>query len=55
MAEYGIETSTTAQQEKVQKPTISRNAYAYSFLGLTRPSTGTLSGGWYNNEECSLQ
>ncbi|PNF39899.1 hypothetical protein B7P43_G00920 [Cryptotermes secundus] len=27
---------------------------AYSFLGLTRPSTGTLSGEGHNNKQCSL-
>ena len=44
MAEYGMETSTIALQEKVQNPTIHRKTDAYSVLGLTRPSTGTLSG-----------
>jgi hypothetical protein len=27
---------------------------AYSFLGLIRPSTGTLSGEGHNNKECLL-
>ena len=39
-----METSTIALQEKVQNPTIRRKTYAHSVLGLTGPSTGTLSG-----------
>jgi hypothetical protein len=55
MAEYGMETSIIAQQEKVQTPTIRRKTDAYSFLGLTRPTTGTLSGEGQNNRLCALQ
>jgi hypothetical protein len=38
-----------------QKSIISWKTYAYSFLGLTRPSTGTLSGKGHNNKQCLLQ
>jgi len=55
MADYGMLTSTINHQEKAQKPTISRKIDAYSFLGLTRLSIGTLSGEWFNNEQCSLE
>jgi hypothetical protein len=41
--------STVAQQEKVQKPTICRKTDVSSFLGLTRSSTGTLTGEGHNN------
>ena len=44
-------TSTIALQEIVQNPTIRRKTDAYSVLGLTRPSTGTLSGEWHNNKQ----
>jgi len=50
-----METSTITYQEKVQKPTISRKINAYSFLGLTRPNTGTLTGEGFNNKQHSLQ
>ena len=53
MAEYGMETSTIALQEKVQNPTICRKTEAYSVLGLTKPSTGTLSGEGHNNKQYS--
>jgi len=33
MAYYGMETSTIAHQEKVQKPTISNKIDAYSIFG----------------------
>jgi hypothetical protein len=50
-----MEISTVAYKEKVQKPTIKSKIDAYGFLGLTRPSTGTLSGEGFNNKQCSLQ
>jgi hypothetical protein len=43
--------STITQQEKVQKPTICMEIDAYSFLGLTRPSTGRISGEGHNNKQ----
>ena len=55
MAEYGMETSTIALQEKVQNPIIRRKTDAYSVLGLTRPSTGTLSGEGHNNIQYMIQ
>ena len=54
-AEYGMETSTIALQGKVQNPTIHRESDAYSVLGLTRPSTGTLSGEGHNTKQCAVQ
>jgi len=50
-----METSTIANQGKVQRPTISRKIDAYSFLGLTGPNTGTLSGQEFKNKQFSLQ
>jgi len=50
-----METSTITYQETVQKPTISRKIDAYSFLELTDPNTGTLSGEGFNNKQCLLQ
>jgi hypothetical protein len=50
MTEYGMETCTISQQEKFQKPTIHRKTEAYSFLRLTKPSTGTSSGEGYDNK-----
>jgi hypothetical protein len=51
-----METSTFAQQKKkVQKPTIHKNTDAYKFLGLARPSTGTLSEEGHNNKQCLIQ
>ena len=55
MAEYDMETSTIALQEKVQIPTIRRKTDAYSVLGLTRSRTGTLSGEGHNNKQCAVQ
>jgi hypothetical protein len=43
-----MDTSTFAQQEKVQKPAIRRKTDAYSFLGLTRPSIGEGQSAQYN-------
>ena len=40
---------------KVQNPTIRMKTDVYSVLGLTRPSTGTLSGEKHNNKQCALQ
>jgi hypothetical protein len=37
MAEYGMGTSITAQQDKYKKPTIHMKTDAYSSLRLTRP------------------
>ena len=50
-----METSTIVLQEKVQNPTIRRKTDAYSVLGLTRPSTETLSGEGHNNKQCAVQ
>jgi hypothetical protein len=50
-----METSTIVKQEQVQKPTIHRKPDVYSFLGLIRPGTGTFSGEWHNNKQCSFQ
>ena len=36
---------------KIQKPTINRKIDAYSFLGLIKPNTGTLSGEGLNNKQ----
>jgi hypothetical protein len=47
MAEYGMETSTIVH--------LCRKTDAHGFLGLTRPSNGTLSGRGHNNKQCSLQ
>jgi hypothetical protein len=55
MTEHGVETSTGALQEKVQKPNIHRKTDAYSFVVLTRPSTGTLSREGHNNKQCLVQ
>ena len=55
MAEYGMEKSTMALQEKVQNPTIRRKTDAYRVLGLTRPSTGTLSVEGHNNKQYVVQ
>ena len=52
---YGKETSTIAYQGKGQKSTKSGKIDAYSFLGLTRPNTGTLSGEGFNNKQFSLE
>jgi hypothetical protein len=41
-ADYGIETSTIAQQEKIENRTIRRKTDVYRLLGLSRHSTGTL-------------
>jgi hypothetical protein len=41
MGEYGMETSTIAQQEKVEKPTIHRKTDDYSFFLDSWPSPGT--------------
>ena len=40
---------------KSSKPTICRKTDAYNVLGLTRPSTGTLSGEGHNNKLCVVQ
>ena len=50
-----METSTITLQEKVQNPTIHRKADAYSVLGLTRPSIGTLSWEGHNDKQCAVQ
>jgi hypothetical protein len=42
MPEYGMETFPLALQAKVQNASNCRKAYAYSFLGLTRATIGTL-------------
>jgi hypothetical protein len=51
MAEYGLEISTIAQQEKFLKPTICRNTDANRFFG----TLGTLSGEGHNNKQYPLQ
>jgi hypothetical protein len=38
-----METSKTTKQGEVRKPTVCRKTNAYSFRGITRPSTGTSS------------
>ena len=53
-AKYGTETSTIALPGKVQNPNISRN-WCLHFLGLTMPSSGTLSGEVYNIKKCAVQ
>ena len=42
-------------RKKIQKPNINRKIDSYSFLGFTRPNTGTLSGEGFNSKQCSLQ
>ena len=50
-----METSTIALQEKAQTPNHPQENNAYSVLGLTEPSTGTLSGEGHNNKQCAVQ
>jgi hypothetical protein len=42
MPEYGMKTSPLTLEAKVQNASNCKKAYAYSFLGLARATTGTL-------------
>jgi hypothetical protein len=55
MLEYGMETSSFECQQKVQNTSNRRKGYAYSFLGLTRATTTTLSRERFNSEKDSQQ
>ena len=55
MAEYGMETSTIALQEKVQNPTSAGKLMLTAFWDSQVSSTGTLSGEGHNNKQCMVQ